>query len=145
MVFPQSNGVGAARAVRIRKTHGAEVDPATGDFKRGGDNPLECDLLVADETSMVDVPLARALMNAIPGHAAPLIVGDIDQLPSVGPGQVLADMIASILKSPRVEQTRVDSADEISFHSIAKLGSSNRKTSGTKMCRAGSGGEKRWS
>jgi exodeoxyribonuclease V alpha subunit len=72
-----------------------EVDPGTGGFKRGGDNPLECDLLVADETSMVDVPLARALMNAMPDHAALLIVGDIDQLPSVGPGQVLADMIAS--------------------------------------------------
>jgi ATP-dependent exoDNAse (exonuclease V) alpha subunit len=121
MVFPHSNGVGATRAVRIRKTHGADADPGTGDFKRGGDNPLECDLLVADETSMVDVPLAGALMNAIPDHAAPLIVGDIEQLPSVGPGQVLADMIASIRKSPRVEQTRLDSADGISFHSIAKL------------------------
>jgi exodeoxyribonuclease V alpha subunit len=72
-----------------------EVDPKTGGFKRGDDNPLDCDLLVVDETSMVDVPLMRALLKAVPDHAALLIVGDIDQLPSVGPGQVLADIIAS--------------------------------------------------
>jgi exodeoxyribonuclease V alpha subunit len=72
-----------------------EVDPKTGGFKRGSDNPLECDLLVVDETSMVDVMLMQALMRAVPDHTALLIVGDIDQLPSVGPGQVLADIIAS--------------------------------------------------
>ncbi len=72
-----------------------EVDPKGGGFKRGGDNPLECDLLVVDETSMVDVMLMQALLRAIPDHAAMLIVGDIDQLPSVGPGQVLADIISS--------------------------------------------------
>ena len=72
-----------------------EVDPKTGGFKRGSDNPLECDLLVVDETSMVDVMLMQALMRAVPDDAALLIVGDIDQLPSVGPGQVLADIIAS--------------------------------------------------
>ena len=72
-----------------------EVDPKTGGFRRGSDNPLDCDLLVVDETSMVDVPLMQALLRAVPHHAALLIVGDIDQLPSVGPGQVLADIIAS--------------------------------------------------
>src|SRR6202051_2100022 len=72
-----------------------EVDPKTGGFKRGSDNPLECDLLVVDETSMVDVMLMQALMKAVPDDAAFVIVGDIDQLPSVGPGQVLADIIAS--------------------------------------------------
>src|SRR5712664_2874647 len=72
-----------------------EVDPKGGGFKRNSDNPLECDLLVVDETSMVDVMLMQALMKAVPGDAALLIVGDIDQLPSVGPGQVLADVIAS--------------------------------------------------
>jgi exodeoxyribonuclease V alpha subunit len=72
-----------------------EIDPKTGDFKRGDDNPLECNLLVVDETSMVDVMLMQALVRAIPNHAALLIVGDIDQLPSVGPGQVLADIIGS--------------------------------------------------
>ena len=72
-----------------------EVDPRSGGFKRGDDNPLDCDLLVVDETSMVDVMLMQALMKALPDRAALLIVGDIDQLPSVGPGQVLADIISS--------------------------------------------------
>ena len=72
-----------------------EVDPKGGGFKRNNDNPLECDLLVIDETSMVDIMLMQALMKAVPDDAALLIVGDIDQLPSVGPGQVLADVISS--------------------------------------------------
>ena len=72
-----------------------EVDPKNGGFKRGDDNPLDCDLLVIDETSMVDVILMQSLMKAVPDRTALLIVGDIDQLPSVGPGQVLADIIAS--------------------------------------------------
>jgi exodeoxyribonuclease V alpha subunit len=72
-----------------------EVDPKGGGFKRDDDNPLDCDLLVVDETSMVDVMLMQALMKAVPDKAALLIVGDIDQLPSVGPGQVLADVISS--------------------------------------------------
>ena len=72
-----------------------EVDPKRGGFKRGDDNPLDCDLLVVDEISMVDVMLMQALMKALPDKAALLVVGDIDQLPSVGPGQVLADVISS--------------------------------------------------
>jgi len=72
-----------------------EVDPRTGGFKRGADSPLDCDLLVVDEASMIDVLLMQALMRAVPDKAALLIVGDIDQLPSVGPGQVLADVITS--------------------------------------------------
>ena len=72
-----------------------EVDPRGAGFKRNADNPLDCGLLVVDETSMVDVMLMRALLMAVPDEAALLIVGDIDQLPSVGPGQVLADIIAS--------------------------------------------------
>jgi exodeoxyribonuclease V alpha subunit len=72
-----------------------EVDPKGGGFKRSDDNPLDCDLLVVDEASMVDVMLMQALMKAVPDRAALLIVGDIDQLPSVGPGQVLADVISS--------------------------------------------------
>ena len=72
-----------------------EVDPKSGGFKRNADNPLDCDLLVVDEASMVDVMLMQALMKATPDDAALLIVRDIDQLPSVGPGQVLADVIGS--------------------------------------------------
>lgn len=72
-----------------------EINPKGGGFKRNEDFPLECDLLVIDETSMVDVMLMQALLKAVPNNAALLIVGDIDQLPSVGPGQVLSDVISS--------------------------------------------------
>jgi len=72
-----------------------EVDPKSGGFRRGEDNPLDCDLLVVDEASMVEVMLIWALLRAVPDKAALLIVGDIDQLPSVAPGQVLADIISS--------------------------------------------------
>ena len=72
-----------------------ETDPANGSFKRDDTNPLTCDLLVVDEASMVDVLLMRSLLRALPDSAALLIVGDVDQLPSVGPGQVLADIIGS--------------------------------------------------
>lgn len=72
-----------------------ETDPASGSFKRDETNPLTCDLLVVDEANMVDVLLMRSLLRALPDSAALLIVGDVDQLPSVGPGQVLADIIGS--------------------------------------------------
>jgi exodeoxyribonuclease V alpha subunit len=72
-----------------------EFDPKAFAFKRNEEMPLDCDLLVVDEVSMVDVLLMQSLLRAVPDHAALLIVGDIDQLPSVGPGQVLADIIGS--------------------------------------------------
>src|SRR3954468_3223891 len=72
-----------------------EVDPRTGGFKRSEENPLEGDLLVVDETSMVDVPLMYALLRAAPPGMALLLVGDVDQLPSVGLGRVLGDIIDS--------------------------------------------------
>jgi len=72
-----------------------ETEAKTGGFRRDDTNPLACDLLVVDETSMVDVPLMRSLLRALPDAAALLVVGDVDQLPSVGPGQVLGDIIGS--------------------------------------------------
>jgi exodeoxyribonuclease V alpha subunit len=72
-----------------------EFDPAAYGFRRSAELPLDCDLLVVDETSMVDVPLMASLLAAIPPEAALLLVGDVDQLPSVGPGQVLSDVIGS--------------------------------------------------
>ena len=73
-----------------------EVDPATMRFVRDSDNPLDCDLLVVDECSMVDIPMANSLLKAVPPHAAVILVGDVDQLPSVGPGAFLADVISSM-------------------------------------------------
>ena len=72
-----------------------ETDPKTGGFKRDEERPLAADAVILDETSMVDVRLMYALVKAVPDEAALVLVGDVDQLPSVGPGQVLADLIAS--------------------------------------------------
>lgn len=72
-----------------------EFDPTTGGFRRTEEMPLQCNLLVLDETSMVDVPLMASVLRAVPAKAAVILVGDVDQLPSVGPGQVLAGIIES--------------------------------------------------
>ena len=80
-----------------------EFDPATRGFKRNGDSPLDADLIIVDEMSMVDISLMQSLLSAIPDEAGLLMVGDVDQLPSVGPGAVLADVI----KSQRVATARL--------------------------------------
>ena len=72
-----------------------EVKAGTGGFSRDESNPLECDLLVVDECSMVDVPLMHQLLRALPANGHLLLVGDVDQLPSVGPGMVLRNLIDS--------------------------------------------------
>ncbi|MBI5439841.1 MAG: ATP-dependent RecD-like DNA helicase, partial [Deltaproteobacteria bacterium] len=72
-----------------------EFDPKSFGFKRGRDNPLETDLLVIDESSMVDIALMNRLLASIPDRAGVMIVGDVDQLPSVAPGAVLSDIIES--------------------------------------------------
>lgn len=72
-----------------------EYAPAKNGFSRNESRPLECDLLVVDETSMVDVQLMEKLLAALPKQAHLLLVGDVDQLPSVGPGMVLSDLIQS--------------------------------------------------
>ena len=88
--------LGEATGLEARTLHRLlEADPAGGGFKRNEEHPLEADLLVVDEVSMVDVPLMHGLLKAVPPRAALILVGDVDQLSSVGPGQVLADVIAS--------------------------------------------------
>jgi exodeoxyribonuclease V alpha subunit len=72
-----------------------EFDPAIGRFKRDRENPLEVDLLVVDEASMVDVVLMNQLLRAVPPWCCVVFVGDVDQLPSVGAGTVLRDLIES--------------------------------------------------
>jgi exodeoxyribonuclease V alpha subunit len=72
-----------------------EFDPATGTFKHNAEKPLEGDVFIIDETSMMDLLLAYQLIRAIPNYAALILVGDVDQLPSVGPGCVLRDIIES--------------------------------------------------
>jgi exodeoxyribonuclease V alpha subunit len=64
-------------------------------FDRGREHPLDGDLLIVDEASMLDAPLAAQVLRAVPDRTRLILVGDVDQLPSVGPGRVLADLIRS--------------------------------------------------
>lgn len=72
-----------------------EFSPGEGGFKRNADRPLDCGLLIVDEASMIDTILMHHLLKAVPPEATVIFVGDVNQLPSVGAGAVLADMIAS--------------------------------------------------
>lgn len=74
-----------------------EWDPIGGGFKRSRTNPLTCELLIIDEASMIDTFLLFSLLRAIPNGCRVIFIGDIDQLPSVGPGTVLRDLIQSNL------------------------------------------------
>lgn len=69
--------------------------PGDGRFRRDQDNPLDADAVIVDETSMVDILLMYHLLKAVPRRASLLLVGDVDQLPSVGPGNVLRDILDS--------------------------------------------------
>jgi len=86
----ETTGLPAQTIHRLLETQGG-----AGAFARNESNPLDCDLLVVDETSMVDAPLMNHLLRALPGHGSLLLVGDVDQLPSVGPGLVLQNLIES--------------------------------------------------
>jgi exodeoxyribonuclease V alpha subunit len=72
-----------------------EFQPQDGSFLRDEDHPLEADLVIVDEVSMVDLPMADRLVQALPLTARLILVGDVDQLPSVGPGAILGDLIHS--------------------------------------------------
>src|SRR5262245_22748607 len=72
-----------------------EFDPYTHRFQRHADAPLDAALILVDEGSMVDLFLFEALIAAVPLGAHLVVLGDVDQLPSVGPGHVLADLIAA--------------------------------------------------
>ena len=80
--------------------------PGERQFKKGYDDRLEVDALIVDEASMIDVVLMNALLRALPDHARLVLVGDIDQLPSVGPGNVLRDVIDSA-QVPVVRLTQI--------------------------------------
>ena len=82
-----------------------KFDPQTRAFQHNDENPLECDVLIADEVSMLDAVLANSLLKAIPEEAQIVFVGDSDQLPSVGAGNVLGDLLASeVVPSIRLTQ-----------------------------------------
>jgi exodeoxyribonuclease V alpha subunit len=72
-----------------------EFSPMEGGFQRNENKPLDCGLLIVDESSMIDIHLMHQLLKAVPQHATLVLVGDVNQLPSVGPGNILKDIIAS--------------------------------------------------
>jgi exodeoxyribonuclease V alpha subunit len=72
-----------------------EYNPREGGFHRSEDNPLPADFVIVDETSMVDLALMDHLLRAVDPHSHLILIGDVDQLPSVGPGSVLRDLIDS--------------------------------------------------
>lgn len=86
----ESSGHDAATIHRL-----LEFSPVERRFRRDERNPLECDVVILDEVSMVDVMLMYRLLRALPPGVTLVLVGDADQLPSVGPGRVLADLILS--------------------------------------------------
>ncbi|MDH5675157.1 MAG: ATP-dependent RecD-like DNA helicase [Myxococcales bacterium] len=83
-----------------------EYSPRSGGFERGPDNPLEADLVLVDEASMLDLWLADRLLQAIPANCALVLVGDVDQLPPVGAGPVLRELIDSAV-CPVIRLTEV--------------------------------------
>lgn len=94
--------VAAEKAKTIHRL--LEWNPAVGGFVRTQHNPMEADVVIIDEASMLDIKLADALVSAVPSKAQLIFIGDVDQLPSVGPGNVLRDLIDSGL----VPCTRLD-------------------------------------
>ena len=83
------------RLLEVTRMNPDDNDFRRGMFARNEDNPLEADVIIIDEMSMVDIYLMSALLHAIPVGTRLILVGDSDQLPSVGPGNVLRDLIAS--------------------------------------------------
>ena len=82
-----------------------EFKPGEGRYGRNGERPLEADAVVVDETSMLDIVLCHHLLQAVPRHASVLFVGDANQLPSVGPGKLLGDVLESgVVPSIRLER-----------------------------------------
>ncbi len=118
-------------AKRMSETSGREAmtihrllewSPATGTFSRNAEAPIEADLVLVDEASMLDLALARALLDAVPSSASLVLVGDVDQLPPVGAGQVLREVIASerapVVRLDRVFRQAQKSAIVRGAHSI---------------------------
>ena len=97
-----------AEGTTIHRLLETQFDPVTGQlvFAHDQDEPLRCDAVIVDETSMVDLPLMRALLSALRGDCRLVLVGDPDQLPSVGPGNLLSDLLRSG-KIPAVRLTEI--------------------------------------
>ena len=91
----EATGYEARTIHRMLEINGGMEDGSRARFERNGENPLEADVVIIDEMSMVDIYLFQSLLEAVSVGTRLILVGDVDQLPSVGPGQVLRDLIES--------------------------------------------------
>lgn len=91
----EATGYEAQTIHRLLEVSGGPEDESHGQFGRNAENPLEADVVIIDEMSMVDIYLIHALLMAVPVGTRLIMVGDVNQLPSVGPGSVLKDIIDS--------------------------------------------------
>jgi exodeoxyribonuclease V alpha subunit len=118
-------------AKRLAETTGApaqtlhlllEFQPRTGTFERNAELPVDADMIIVDETSMVDIALFRTLLVALRPESQLVLVGDVDQLPSVGPGAVLADVIgsgaATVVKLTEIFRQAAQSAIVVNAHRV---------------------------
>ena len=115
--------LGEATGVEAMTIHRLlEYQPHEGGFQRTPEHPLELDVLVVDEASMIDTPLFRSLLAALVPGAQLVLVGDIDQLPSVGPGNVLGDVIesgaATVIRLTEIFRQAAASKIVVSAHRI---------------------------
>ena len=117
-------------AKRLSETSGLEAQTIHrlldykpgGGFKHNEDNPLKADLVIIDEASMIDVQLMSLLLKAIPKQSSLIIVGDVDQLPSVGPGNVLSDIINSnIIPVVRLDEIFRQASDSLIITNAHKI------------------------
>lgn len=101
-----------------------EWNPGSADFARDADNPIEGEVIIIDEASMLDVRLGAALVRAVPLSATLVFVGDIDQLPPVGAGHVLRELLRSetvrVVRLDRIFRQAEESAIVRGAHAIAK-------------------------
>ena len=101
-----------------------EYNPREGGFQRDEDNPLQVDVVIIDEASMIDLPLMDHLLRAIDPHSHLVLIGDVDQLPSVGPGSVLKDLIDSkvvpVAVLTRIFRQQLESSIVINAHRILR-------------------------
>ena len=131
-------------AKRITETTGAAastihrlLEASNFGFQRDRENPLEQELLILDETSMIDTLLMDSLLEAVPSASRLILVGDVDQLPSVGAGAVLSDLIESglipVVRLDHIFRQAADSFITVNAHKVRRgempdFSSSNRQT-----------------
>ncbi|QUI21446.1 ATP-dependent RecD-like DNA helicase [Vallitalea pronyensis] len=143
----EATGRQAQTIHRLLEISFMKEDDRNNRFEKNEDNPLECDVLIVDEVSMVDVVLMNSLLKAVIPGTRLILVGDKDQLPSVGPGNVLKDMIESdrikVVKLEKVFRQARESAIVMNAHLINKgehVDLTNRKSDFFYIKRATTGG-----